>query len=234
MKSNQPNHSGLLRLGGIAGICAGLCILTFAISSEIKGTLFVNEALSGGSINAWIQNVISNPDFVKYIMILPILGFSFMLVLGYVLYQLIGVSSWQKNLSLVGYIIGVPVVVSAFVAHVSLINQLIQQTTPSAEISTQIEVYTSFAFHRWMVINDYIGPFFIIIVGHSLMGWAAYKANVLPKWMAYWAVFNGSILLINFLHPIFPALAILGLGGPLSMLWLVVCGTILLRKVRIA
>ena len=153
-----------------------------------------------------------------------------MLLLGYVLYQLTDDYSWQKNLSLVGYLIGVPVVVSAFVAHLSLINQIIQLSDQVPEMSIQIQLYTAFAFHRWMVINTYIGPFFIIIIGHSLMAWSAYKSKILPKWMANWALFNGIILLLSFLYPIFPVLEIFGLGGPLSMLWLIVCGVILLRK----
>lgn len=232
MESNQIKNSGLFRLGGISGICSGLFILTFAIISESKGILFITDALSEGAIAAWIQNVISNPVLAKFIMILPILGFSSMLVLGYVSYQLIADNSWQKNLSLIGYIIGVPVVVSACVAHLSLMNQLIQLSIQASEMSYQLEIYTAFAFHRWMVINDYIGPFFIIIIGHSLMAWPAHKSKILPKWMAYWALFNGSILLLSFLNPIFPILLIFGLGGPLSMLWLIVFGVILLRKTK--
>lgn len=230
MESNQTKHFGLFRLGGIMGICAGLFILIFAITSEINGILFVNDALTGGSIDTWINNVLANPVLAKFIMILPILGFSSMLVLGYVLNQLIADTSWQKSLSLIGYIIGVPVVVFAFVSHLSLMNQLIQLPVPASEISPEVETYTVFAFHRWMMINNYIGPFFIIILGHSFMAWSAYKSKILPKWMAYWALFNGSILLLSFLYPILPVLEILGLGGPLSMIWLVVCGAILLRK----
>lgn len=230
MESNQIKNSGLYRLGGISGICSGLFILTFAIMSESKGILFITDALSIGAIAAWMQKVISNQVLAKFIMILPILGFSSMLVIGFVTFRLIAENSWQKLLSLIGYIIGVPVVVSACVAHLSLMNQFIQLSIQSSEMSYQLEVYTAFAFHRWMIINDYIGPFFIIIIGHSFMAWAALKAKLLPKWMAYWAWFNGSILLLSFLNPIFPILLICGIGGPLSMLWLIVFGVILLRK----
>ncbi|MEZ5038614.1 MAG: DUF4386 family protein [Saprospiraceae bacterium] len=226
------DKSSLFTLGGIAGIFAGLLILAFAIISESKGVLFVQEALSGGSIENWLKNIIANSSAAKFLIILPILGFSSMLVLGITLHQITPEISWQKNLSIAGYMIGVPVVVSAFVAHLSLINELIQLSAQSSELGSNLELYATFAFHRWMVINDFVGPFFIIIIGHTLIAWAAYKSTILPKWMMFWAVFNGSLLLLSFLYPIFPVLVFGGIGGPLSMLWLIVLGVILLRKTK--
>ena len=224
------NKSNLFTLGGIAGIFAGLFIITFAIISESKGILFVQETLSGGSIENWLKNIIANTSTAKFLIILPILGFSSMLVFGIALYQITPEMSWQKNLSIVGYIIGVPVVVSAFVAHLSLINELILLSAQPPELGPKIELYTTFAFHHWMVINDFIGPFFIIIIGHTFIAWAAYKSTILPKWMMFWALCNASLLLLSFLNPIFPVLGFAGFGAPLSMLWLIVLGVILLRR----
>jgi hypothetical protein len=232
MDSVQNKNRGLLRLGGIAGICAGLCIITFALSSEIKGILFVPGALSGDSIEQWMQNVISNPTFVKFAFILPIIGFSSMLVVGMVLYQIVLENSWQKTLSMAGYVIGVPVVVYTFVVQLSLENQIVLHASQLSETGFFLESYTSYVFHRWMVVNDFIGTFFIIIIGHSFMSWSSYQAGILPKWMTYWALLNAGLLLLSFLYPLFPALRIASMAAPLSMIWLIVLGVVLLRKSR--
>ncbi|MCB0538065.1 MAG: DUF4386 family protein [Lewinellaceae bacterium] len=234
MKSNQITNSGIYRLGGIAGICAGLFILTFAIISESKGILFAPGALADGAIDNWLQNVRSHADASRFLLILPIMGFFAMLIVGMVMYQIIAENFWQKNLSLVGYVIGVPVVVGAFVAHLSLVNQLVLPLTQSVELDTQVRFFTTVSIHRWEIVNSFIGPSFVIILGHTLMAWAAHKANMFPKWLTYWALFNGSLLLISFLYFVSPVLKIASIGAPLSMLWLITLGVTLLKMSRAA
>ena len=230
MERNLSINASLLRLGGIAGIVPGLCVLSFALTSEINGLLFTPEVFEGASVNPWIQTLLEKPQLARSLPILPIIGFASMLIFGIVLYQLIGEKSWQKNLALVGYLIGVPVVVTAFVSQFSFINELITLATNNIEIGTQIQLLASFKMHDYMLINFAIGPFFIIIIGNSVIAWAALKAKVLPKWLCYWALFNGSLILLGMLSVMFPMLRFAQIGGPLTMLWFLTTGILLLKK----
>ncbi|MCB0466380.1 MAG: DUF4386 family protein [Aequorivita sp.] len=230
MESNNTINSHLLKLGGIAGIVAGLCVLSFALISQIKGILFTPEVFDGKSIEPWLQHLNESPQLVKLIPILPIIGFSCMLVFGIVLYQKIEEKTWQKSLALVGYLIGVPIAVSTFVSHFSFVNELLSFSTTTPEMINQIQVLAAFKMHHYMTINFAIGPLFIIVIGNSFMAWAALKAGILPKWVCYWAFFNGSLIFLGIISVFFPIFRLSQIGGPLTMLWFLTSGIILIRK----
>ncbi|MBZ0326478.1 MAG: hypothetical protein K8F54_02650 [Altibacter sp.] len=227
MESVYPSRKGTIRMSGFAAIFAGLCILTFAITSELKGILFIHDALNGGSILSWMENVRASPELSRCIAILPILGFSSMLLVGISLNRLSTPSCWQKNISLAGYLIGVPVVVAAIVHHLSLMNHIILTSNSAAE--NTLELYSALSVYQWEVINNFIGPFFVIIVGHSFMAFVLKHENLIPKWLYYWAILNGCLLFLCFFGVFLPFLKILSLAAPSSMIWLVVLGFVLLK-----
>jgi hypothetical protein len=230
MEKNSLTNSRLLRFGGIAGIIAGLCILTFFIVSESLGFMFTPEVLTGGSITPWMDRINENSQLARLLSVLPIVGFSSMLVIGLTLFLNINDHSWQKYLAIVGYLIGVPIVVATFVSHLSLVNQLITLSAQGSELNAQIQIFTAFKMHHFMIINFAIGPFFIIILGNSFIAWAALKSGLLPKWLCYWAFFNGSLILIGIFSVFFPALQFAQIGGPLTMLWFITTGVVLFKK----
>lgn len=230
MEKSSVTSPSLLRLGGIAGIIAGLCILTYFIVSQSLGFMFTPEVLTGGSIDPWIERINENSQLARLLSVLPIIGFSSILVIGSSLFLQINNSSWQKYLAIIGYLIGVPVVVVTFVSHLSLVNQLITLSSQGIEINDQIRMFTAFKMHHFMIINFAIGPIFIIILGNTFIAWSALKHNVLPNWLCYWAFFNGSLILIGIFSVFFPVLQFAQIGGPLTMLWFITTGFTLLKR----
>jgi hypothetical protein len=171
----------------------------------------------------------NHPKLARGLPVLPVLGFSSMLVVGIVLYQVMVEKTWQKNLALAGYLIGVPVAVAAFVTHLSFINQLLTLSAINETTADQLQVFAAFHMHYYMTINFAIGPFFIILIGNSLMAWTAMKSNLLPKWLCYWAYFNGGLLILGMLSVVFPLLRFAQIGGPTTMLWFIALGIFLLK-----
>ena len=229
MAQNQSLNRGLVRLAGISALLAGACILEFAIVAQSKGIFFIDGVYQGASIDPWLQNVLAHPGLSRIIMVLPIIGFSSMFVLMRALLKVIAQDSWQKTLALSGYSIGVPVVVLGFVMQLSLMNLMLVHGTrldvmPTMKIVATLQLL---AFH---VINDFIGPLFVIVLGTAMLAWAALKANALPRWICLWLMTCGVMVSLSFLAPLIPAIAILGLFAPLHMVGLVLLGVILLRR----
>jgi hypothetical protein len=84
--------------------------------------------------------------------------------------------------------------------------------------------------HEYNLINFAFGPFFIIIIGNTFMALAALKSKALPEWLCYWAFFNGSLLFLGMFSVLFPILRFAQIGGPITMLWFLTTGIILLKK----
>ena len=228
----ETKQQGVQRVAGIASICVGLFIISFAMISDSKGILFFPDIYWGKSIEPWGQGIIDNAQLARIIMILPIIGFSSILVAGVALFQLIKPSSWQKNLALTSYVIGVPMVVSMMISHLSLRNYLIVLFENGGIMSDQLELQISLQLHHWMIVNDIFGPFFVVGIGTSLMAWSALQARFLPKWLCYWGLFNGGMMCLSFLFVVIPAFQFASFAAPLHMLWFFVLGIVLLRRER--
>ena len=227
---NTTFSSSLLWMAGIAAILAGVFIISFAGIASSNNLFFYLEVLEGGSVVPWIQNVQASPSVAGFIMALPILGFSCFLIVAIVLYQYIRETSWQKNLSLGSYLIGVPVTIVMWILQLSLMNYVLLNYGKSPEMNVHIEGLASYLLYFFHVTNEIFGPLLIIVLGASMMAWAALKAGVLPKWLCYWAIACGALLLLSFLSVINPAFRILSFAAPLHMLWFIVLGVILIRR----
>lgn len=59
---------------------------------------------------------------------------------------------------------------------------------------------------------------------------ALVKENALPKWICYWLIVCGTLIIISFFEFLVPALGVAGFGAPLHMLGFVMLGVILLRR----
>jgi len=230
MISNPPFNKNLLRMAGIAGILVGVLILTFAIVSDLNKIFFYDAIYRGGSVDPWLQNVLASPSLSRFITVLPVLGFSCMLIVTIVLYQYIPENSWQKNLALTGHAIGVPVAVGSFIAQLSLMNEALLLYGKSAEMDVQFQLITSVRLHFFHVVNHIFGPFFIIILGTTMMAWAALKASVLPRWICIWLITCGVMMFISFFGFLIPVLRLVDIGAPLHMLGCSMLGLILLRR----
>lgn len=220
----------LLLMGGIAGILAGLIILTFAIVADSSGIFFYNEIFEGASSEPWMQNVQASASLSKFIMIMPAIGFSCILIVAFVLFKYIEENSWQKILSLAGYIIGVPMAVAMFVAQLSTMHKVLLFYGKSSEVTAQLQLVTSLQLYHFHVVNHFFGPFFVIVLGTTMMAWAALEEGALPKWICYWFIACGIMIFISFFGPLIPVLGVAGIGAPLHMLGFLMLGVILLRR----
>jgi len=230
MNQNPSLNKNVLRLSGIAGILAGLFILTFAIVADSNGIFFYNDVFQGASVEPWIQNVKASSSLSKFIMSLPVLGFSCILIVGIVMFKHFRENRWQKNLFLAGYVIGVPLVVGAFIAQLSLMNEVLLHYGKSVEMNTQLQLFASLQLYYFHVVNHLFGPFFVIVLGTTMMAWAALKEYVLPKWICYWLITCGVMIFISFFGFLVPVLSVAGIGAPLHMLGFLMLGVILLRQ----
>ncbi len=229
MKEDLISPSNL-RLAGICGILAGLFVVAFAGIADSHKILFMPEIYSGGSSLPWIHNVLSSPALSRIAMILPLLGFSCFLVVGLIFYPFICQYSWQKNLGLAGYLIGVPFTSVLWISQLSLMNFVLLYFGKSPEMDLQIQAIATYVFFFFQISNDVFGPLFIIVIGTGMMAWAALKAGALPKWMCYWPMICGVLMLISFLSFLNPVLGILGFAAPAHMIWFIVLGVYLLRR----
>jgi hypothetical protein len=227
---NTIFSSSLLWMAGIAAILAGVFIISFAVIGTSNKLFFYFEVLEGGSVVPWIQNVQASPSVARFIMALPVLGFSCFLLVAIVLYQYIQETSWQKNLSMAAYLIGVPVTILMWTLQLSLMNYVLLNYGKSPEMNVQVEGLASYILYFFHAINEVFGPLFIIVLGTAMMAWAALKAGVLPKWLCYWAMACGVLLLLSFISVINPAFRILSFAAPLHMLWFIVLGIVLWRR----
>lgn len=230
MNSEPSFNKSLLRMAGIAGILVGVFILTFAIVAGSNDIFFYNEVFEGASVEPWIKNVQASPMLSRFIMAFPAFGFSCIFIVAIILYKYMREDSWQKNLSLMGYIIGVPLAVGMFVAQLSLMNEVLLLYGKSAEADAQLQVMVSAQLYYFHVINLLVGPFFVIILGTTMMIWAALKERVLPKWICYWLITCGVMIFISFFGFLIPPLGMAGIGAPLHMLGFIMLGAILLRR----
>lgn len=230
MQQDASSTTYLYRLSGITAICAGLLIITFAITADAHGVFFVPGAIHGGSIETWMSNVRANPGLSHVVHTIPVLGFSCMLLMALSLHRMTDRNDWRRPVSLFGYLVGVPVVVVAMVEQLGLMNQVVYQSEMLPEQAGAILTYATFRIFQWEVINGIFGPFFIIILGHTFLAASAHRVGILPRWMLIWAAINAGCLLISFSFVLAPEMAVLGFAAPSSMVWLIVLGVRMLRR----
>jgi hypothetical protein len=227
--SAEPvSNDHVLRLAGFAGLGVGIFILPFAVSDGVIGGLFATEVLRGADAEGWLQRISAHPGLARVAIALPIAGFALMLVTGLALYRLVAAAHWAGTLGLMGYLVGVPLAVGTFVSATSLVWRALGSdvltTLPQA-----MPVITS-ELHRFMLVNLTVGPLFIIVMGHTSMAVAARRTAVLPRWLCTWGFVNGAIMLTGTAVVWWPAFEFMQIGGPLSMLWVMTVGAVLLRK----
>jgi hypothetical protein len=230
MEQNLNHSKDLLRLAGISGLMVGISIISFAILSSRYNIFFIEDIYGESKVEEWIQNVIHHPDFVSFIMILPVLGFSFILVAAMAFYNLIESKSWQKNLALASYFIGSTVVLTTMIFHHTFMNHIVQEASSGINMTDSFLDFARFEISFWMDVNSYVGPLFVVVFGTGIMSWALLKEYLLPKWLCYWAFIVSILLLLSFLAPIFPSVSVLGNAAPLHMVWFIVAGIYLLKK----
>ena len=186
MSQTEKFDRGLLRMGGIAAILAGSLILFAFVVAESNGVMFFSSVYEGGSAEPWMKMVLASPSLSQGIMVLPALGFSCMLLVMGVMRQVIEEGSWQKTLATAGYGIGVPVAVIAFTLQLSLMNEVLLVGARRPELSSSLELVASVFLYAFHVVNHYVGPFLIIVMGTGMMAWAALRSAVLPRWLCIW------------------------------------------------
>ena len=226
MNNSESLQPGMLRLAGISAICVAVFVLPFPVIDGMIGGLFEPEVFYGGSIEPWIQRVSEHNGLARLGMILPMIGFSFMLFAGRALYKIIPGNSWQKQVAMMSYIIGVPLAVTAFATGFSL-TTLIGNAGYLSETFPQVAI---FPLSYYMYINFVVGPFFIIVIANVFIGLAARKNPHFAQMDLLLANINCIIVLFGIFSIIYPSLSFGQMGGPLTMLWFLCTGIYLLVK----
>ena len=230
METNKSKRK-IMILGGIAGISVGIFVLTFAFIGGAHDLAFVHGVSTGEPIDYFLRNILEHPQLSMFIVSSLAIGFGSMYVAGFCLYHLISTTYWQKYLAVAGYTIGIPVAIYNFLERLAFQNQLILLSEKKPDILNEIELHARLTFQEWEFTGNFVGPFFVVLIGTTFMAWAAFKDGLLPNWLCYWGMGCGIATVLFFGHYAFPMLAIASLGaGPLHMLWFFVTGVVLLRK----
>jgi hypothetical protein len=202
-------------------------ILPFAASDGIIGGLFAHEVLRGASGEAWLERIAERPELARIAIMLPIVGFTMMLVVGATLFRLVAERHWAATLGLVGYLVGALLSISTFVAAASLVWTAVpgglNHSRPAVGVVTA-------ELHRFMLVNFAVGPFFLIVVGNTCMSIAAWRVKVLPRWLCAWGLANAAIMALGIGSIWSPALEAAQIAGPLTMLWFMTTGIVLLKR----
>ena len=227
---NTALSPALLRFGAVAAMLIAPIIITVAVLGESNNILFFDPIFYGEPVEPWIKSVLRAAGLSKIIMVLPVIGFSCFLAAGSVLFQYIRENSWQKNLGLVGYAIGVPMTVVMWILQLSLMNHVLLHYGKTPDADLQLQTQVAFVLYFFNIINTVFGPLFIIVLGSGMMAWAALKVAALPKWLCYWGILCALMLSISFLGFLSPDFFVLGVFAPLHMLWFFVVGVYLWRQ----
>jgi hypothetical protein len=154
------------------------------------------------------------------------IGFTLMLVFALSIYQLLPKKTWSMTLALAGYLVGTPLAVISFSSVFSLVRFIFVNQDNVLQLNEIIGV----KLNQFMMTNYIFGPLFVIIIGNCFLSYTAYKLEFFPKWLCLWAMVSAGLLFIGFFAVIYPPLAIGSIGGPLTMLWFIMCGVTLLRR----
>jgi hypothetical protein len=228
METNTPTPVSLLRLGGIAGICAGSFIICFVIIDGIVGGIFDWSIIDGGPVEPWINRILAQPQLAWIGISLPMLGFGSMLIVALVLYRHLPASPVLKTLALGGQLIGLPLAVYTFMTASSLVAFVISRGGELGPGSSEFSLLVARDMNLFMLQNMLYCPFFVMVVGNTAWSLAGFKNRAIPRGLAIWGILNGIMLVLALLSFIWPALRVFTLAGPLTMLWFISMGIWLL------
>ncbi len=218
--------AGERRLGGIAGVGAALCILTFVVINAKIGGLFSPEVLSGAPIDPWVARVQARPLLAGLGMLAPAVGFFLLFVFGLSLSRQVPRDDWRRTVALSGYALATPIAVMGFLSAGSLVKLI--AAPAGATLSEATLAAVELEMNQFMRGSFGVGPLLGIVLGHGGIAWSALRSRALPSWLCYWALFNAGLMSIGTLGLVWPALLVAQSAAPLSMLWMGTTGMYLL------
>lgn len=215
-------------LAGIAGIMTLLFVPAIALQSGIT-PWFPEEALLNGTMADWIvaisrqktESLLGIGLFIITLVQFPIVG-------G-VIYRMVQ-NQPSSHLAFLGVMIqaiGVALALAAFCFSYGFTWALIDIYRSSNDANSLSNLATM-GMHGFLVGDDLATT--LIAISNMVLSRAAFQAQVLPKWLFYWALVAVILVTVVLLRYFMPVFAFGMIGYPLVLLWYCIVGVIFLRK----
>jgi len=230
MLENQIKNRGLIRLGGIAGIFAGIFLPGVILQIGVTNW-FPEEALQSGTMTAWLNNISEQHILALSGITLSIFAIICFMFFALSLYRLLPKERWLTTAGFASHLAGIPLALAAFVFAFGFTWALVDLRAVSiGEDTKHLSSLAAFGMRGFLVGDDLATS--LIGLGNGLFALSALQSKALPKWLCWWGVIAAILVWLVLLRYLIPAMAFASLGYPLVILWFVLTGIYLLRMSR--
>lgn len=218
---------GLLRLGGIAGIIT--LIFIPAIILQMSTGWFPELDLEAGTMDNWLHSITNSSAKTMWgigLFVIAVLAF---LPVGITLHSILPKNSWLRAAGLIAQLLGVTLALTAFLFGFGFTWAMIDLVNTATDEETNHLVAIATMGMRGFLVSDDLATC-LIGVGNSLFSIAALRSGVLPKWLCWWSIIGGILVIVVLLRYSVPSFSFAMIGYPLVVLWFALTGVVLLKK----
>lgn len=222
---NRENITTATRIGGYTAITGSLCAITGAALLMASGTdldaALANDDIANYLIGAGGNSQLLIANLTIWIVMALLLG-----VAATAMTSLCQRRPVAAQIARFSYWTGVPLVIVAYVAWLTIVVQIAPDTSPTAVLLTE-------ALGWFASRADWVATILIIGIGPTLIAIAG-RDDWVPKWLLYWSVFTAFTALLN-LMAMFTGGSGLSTYGfliiPIGVGWMIAAGIVLLRRI---
>lgn len=223
MFTDQPISPGLLRMGGIAGILVILFLPGVAL--QMNTGWFPETHLQDGAMTEWLTTVAAQRSLALLGVGFSILAILCFLPCSLILYRLLPQNHWLSTAGLASYILGSSLALTAFTFGFAFTLAL---TDLAATGQAELSGLATLGMRGFLAADDLATT--LIGTGHLFMATLALHTGLLPRWLCWWGIASGLLVILVLLRFVLPVLAAAMIGYPLVILWFVLTGVVMLRK----
>lgn len=219
----RPSSPALLRAAGVAAVASGILFFAGVVLQTSTGW-FPEPALAGGDMAAWLADVAAARSRALVGIGLSIVAIALWAPFAIVIHHLLAARRPALALGAAsGYLAGIPLALAAFAFAFGATWGLADAAGPG-------DAVVSTALMRGFLVMDDLATFLIGGVGNGLVAVAAIRGDVLPRWLGWLGIVAATLVTVVLLRYLVPAFAFATIGYPLTLLWFVLAGVVLIRR----
>lgn len=229
MLTEKPINSSLLRLGGIAGIVA--IIFLPGVALQMSAGWFPELDLEGGTMNNWLSAVSTNSTMALLGVSFSIIAILSFLPLGLILHRMLPSDSWHNTAGFASYLLGTGLALATFTFGFGFTWAMIDSYNAAAGKASESLVHVATLGMRGFLVADDLATS-LMGLGQLLFSLAALRSGSLPKWLCWWGVVGGMLVILVLLRYTLSVFNFAQIGYPVITLWFALTGINLLQKAR--